>query len=141
MQNLKRGNRKGFSLIELMVVVAIISILAVIAIPQYTRYAQRSNRSDAKVALTQMAQQLERCYTTFYSYNNANCSVIVRLAGTVSSDSGFYTITALFPGANATTYTLTANAARSPQTNDTGCTAIVLDNAGGHGTATQAACW
>jgi len=140
MQNLKRGNRKGFSLIELMVVVAIISILAVIAIPQYTRYAQRSNRSDAKAALMEMAQQLERCYTTFYSYNNANCSVIVSVnAGLVYSEAGFYTIAPdPFLGPNAQAFTLTATPAKAPQTTDTGCTALTLDNIGNR---TPAACW
>ena len=59
---------KGFTLIELMIVVAIVAILAAIAYPSYTEQVARGRRADAKAALLETAQWLERQYTMSNSY-------------------------------------------------------------------------
>jgi type IV pilus assembly protein PilE len=54
------GSRRGFTLIELMIVVVIVAILASIAWPSYQAYIQRSRRSDAQslmLAISSKEQQ------------------------------------------------------------------------------------
>jgi type IV pilus assembly protein PilA len=51
---LKLRNRKGFTLIELMIVVAILGILAAVAIPAFLKYIKRSKTSEATMNLRKL---------------------------------------------------------------------------------------
>src|SRR3546814_7599636 len=62
---------RGFTLIELMVVVAIIAILASIAYPAYTDYIVKTRRSAGAACLLEQAQFMERYYTTNMGYSSA----------------------------------------------------------------------
>jgi type IV pilus assembly protein PilE len=59
---------KGFSLIEMMIVVVVIAILAAIAIPIYQRQIQESRRTAAKTGLLDVASREEKYYSTNNQY-------------------------------------------------------------------------
>ena len=59
---MKRSNQKGFTLIELMIVVAIIGILAAVALPQYRDYTIRAKMSEAVLALSSAKTELSTAW-------------------------------------------------------------------------------
>lgn len=64
---------KGFTLIELMIVIVIVGIIASIALPIYNESIRKSKRSEGVAALANYAQRFERCFTESFSYTGDNC--------------------------------------------------------------------
>jgi len=129
---------KGFTLIELMIVLAIAGIIASVALPAYTAYAIESRRLDGQVALRVAAQVMERCRTQTFTYKDCEDNV-----NTTSPD-GYYDITYLDADITATKYKLTAKPVTTKsQANDAECTTLSLEQ-DGTTTATGSAtttCW
>ncbi|CAN7311489.1 type IV pilin protein [Acidovorax delafieldii] len=68
---------RGFTLIELMIVVAIIAVLASVAYPSYKEYVARSRRAEARAVLVAAQQWMERFYTENFRYDKNSAGVAV----------------------------------------------------------------
>lgn len=127
-----RRKTRGFTLLELMVVVAIIAILASFAMPAYIRYGQRARRVDAKELLMRVAAAQERYYTNFnrYAVNPLTAATSLGLTS-LSSDRGYYTI-ASANGAtgNTQSYVLTATPVPGGAQAADQCGALTVNNTG-----------
>jgi type IV pilus assembly protein PilE len=93
-------SQRGFSLIELMIVVAIIAIIATFAFPSYRQHVIRSHRTDATSALLRVAADQEK----FYIQNNRYASYDE--LGSPTTENGWYTLAVA--EADAATFTATA---------------------------------
>ena len=72
---------RGFTLVEVMIVVAILGVLAAIAYPSYQRYVLKTKRTDMMVEMTNIAAQIESRKLAQGSYDNISNSVQTDFAG------------------------------------------------------------
>jgi type IV pilus assembly protein PilE len=138
-----RRKQSGITLIELMITVGIVAILTAIAYPSYRQQVLRGNRTEGKAELLEAAQELEKCYTRFGAYNNANCTARGTLTGAGrASEAARYQISLVAGTPNPTTeYTLQAVPQNGQEVDS--CGTLTLDQTGLRSSATPAdtKCW
>jgi len=68
----RQARKKGFTLVELMIVVGIVAILLALALPSYSRYIRKANRGEAQQLLLNWAnnQEIWRASHTTYADEN-----------------------------------------------------------------------
>ncbi|WP_224106789.1 type IV pilin protein [Vreelandella aquamarina] len=109
-------DQRGFTLIELVVVMAILGLLAAMAYSGVTRQQQAALRTDARAGLLQAAAELERCHRRRFTYHD--CTI------TPESPTGHYTLAPSH--VTARYYLISAASSR-----EDGCaTALTLDSRG-----------
>ncbi len=130
---------RGWTLIELVVVMLVASILVAIAYPSYVEQVIKARRADGRALLFEAAQRQQQ----FFTINNSFTSTIGSGGLEISANSreGYYTLSI---AATATTYTVTANRV-APQTSDSKCGDLTLSHLGvkGNSGGTENAdyCW
>jgi prepilin-type N-terminal cleavage/methylation domain-containing protein len=135
MKYFRKRNSKGFTLIELMIVIAIIGILAAVAIPNFMSARDKARRTSAKQALGAIRKAMEMYITDqdFYPSNMGTTQT-----GAVSYLGSYTNITNLYAAfrnsalsaatITASAYTLTAIALDRPSTPCTAIGGTVGDN-------------
>ena len=134
-----KARKKGFSLVELMIVVAIVAILVALAIPSYSRYIRKANRGEAQQLLLNWAnnQEIWRASHTTYSDGTADANGNTLPAPTHDK----YTFSV--SGVSATAFMLTADPkSGTDQVKDTeqsvNCDPLTLDQSNAK---TPPQCW
>ncbi len=114
----RRGDRlngarrpiRGFTLIEVMIVVAIVAILAAIAYPSYIAQVRKGHRAAAQSYLMDLAQREEQYMLDARTYVDSKAAL--GYSTDPSEVSPWYTVT-ITPGATPPTFTITATAVGS----------------------------
>ena len=124
---------RGFTLIEVMIVVAIIGILAAVAYPSYTESVRRGDRNAARAALLDAQQFMERYYAANNRYSQPKVGSVAddttapalpnRLAA-IPVESPKYDLT--ISAVTVNSYTLTA----APRVTSDRCGSLTLTNTG-----------
>ncbi len=139
------ARRRGFTLIEMMIVVAVIGLLAAVALPSYQSSVKKARRADARSALATTAQMMER-YSTEHGASGYQTASLSDVAGPTvvaksASENRYYLLS--FSNLTATAFTLRAVPQGGQASDD--CATYTLDERGGRGlvgtTHTVAECW
>lgn len=145
-------NKRGFTLVEMLVVVGMVALLAALSVPAYSKYVERSRRIEGQVLANRVAQAQERHFATYNRYGvsllgngfgnlgfvatcpggfvgSENCQYSARLAPAVAPFQNFTVIVTPIPG--------------RPQANDK-CASLSLTATGVKaftGVQTNGKCW
>lgn len=142
----QRAGGRGYTLIELMIVVLVIALLAALAYPSYLEQARKTRRSEAKAFLIDAAAKLEQYWGNNKKFPDDGSGVgdMTKLgyaaASNVPTPEGWYNVSL---AATPTTYTLTATPQKD-QAKDKKCGNFTLNNLGVKdvsGTWAVTECW
>lgn len=136
------NKKKGFSFIELIIVIAIIGVLALFTFPSYRDTITRARRSDGQTALLALAYKMEAYFAKHHSYQGASLD-----PGQTSAEQWYLL---RITKQTDSEFTLEASPQKAQASNDTACQTLTFTSTGvkgitfgplGKPTATAKACW
>ena len=137
---------RGFTLMEIMIVVAIVGILSAIAIPQYSKYVVKSKRTEATAMLMEIANKQVR----YHADNNSYASKIGQLGyGADATVTAWANPTDTYSfsidSSSTSSFSLKAAPKNEQATQDTLCATLTYNSAGVKGEGGSASsskeCW
>ncbi len=148
----RRAARRGFTLVELMIVVAVIAIIAAVGYPSYINSVVKTKRAAAQGCLSQYATYMERFYTQNLRYDKTadgtadnpvvgNSPTLTLDCGGAQNSGADYTFSV---AATNDTYTVSAAPKGAQQTRDTACGTLGINQLGAKtasGADGVAKCW
>jgi len=136
------SSARGFTLIELMVVVALVAVLSATALPSYIDYVKRGRLVDGSNALVSMRARMEQHYLDNRTYSSvtgytAPCAT--------AQTAGTFTVLCASTDLSATAYVITATGSGMTKdfvySIDQNGTQKTVSLPGGWGTSPQTGCW
>lgn len=122
------GRQRGFTLIELMIVVALVAVIAAFAIPSYRQHAMKSNRAAAEAFMQQVANRQEQYVLNARTYATSLAALNLTQPANLQGKYNV-SITPTTTNPSNTYYTITA-VPTGGQVNDKVCGVIALDQTG-----------
>ena len=121
-----KTNQRGFTLLEIIIVIIIVGVLASLALPRFFRTVEYSRGTEALTNLNAIRQSVERCYLQRNAYTACNLFANLDLEDPGNSPNNHFGYS--FPVATATTYTITAT--RNTRDGGDGSATVTLTNNG-----------
>ena len=129
---------RGFTLIELMIVVAIIAIIFSFAWPSYQEHVRKSRRAEGPVHLLELADRMERFYSDQGTYAGATLGPDEADVYVAVSENGYYNLAITVQ--DNVSFTVTAAPTTKGNQNDDTCGTFTLTSTG-QTSANGSKCW
>lgn len=126
--------QKGFSLMELMIVLAVLAVLVVAALPTYEGFVQRSKRNDAMSSLLRVQLLQEK-----WRGDNTTYAALGSIWSGSASQEGFYNLA--ITSNTASTYRVTATPTGAQASDSCGTFALNQDGPDYSGSYADQDCW
>lgn len=143
MTQCKTTKPRGFTLIEILIVVAIMGLLVAIALPAYQNSVLRAGRSEARSVILQVASDQERFFNNNNSYSTNAQPLANPVVATRASENDLWLVTVAACGAGTIANCFVATATAQGAQVDDSCDTITMSNTGLRGASgdTTDECW